>query len=297
MDTAIKTYDAEVLEFPQVGNRTPNKRSGIKSEVYPYQIADLKKMLAYFRDKDMWIHYLLLTMSCNMARRVSDMLELRWYQIYNPATGRFRQDAEFKEKKTGKLASVHMNSAVKDAIDEYIAHTGINYRCDNYSSYVFIQTSGTHTGSQLTSSGHLKALKKAAAAVGIEYNIGTHSARKTYGMLTKQIHPNDPFCMSVLMEQFNHSSEAMTNKYIGLTKKREDRYYEDLGDFFKDYVVGEKKYQDDQDTNIVSLDYNDLLSLLERAYTTGMNNSHDIDPMTHTAALKNFAVEIQQMRK
>ena len=36
-----------------------------------------------------------------------------------------------------------------------------------------------------------------------------------------EFHPNDNKAKSVLMELYNHSSEKMTNKYIGETAKLE----------------------------------------------------------------------------
>jgi len=60
-----------------------NKKRGRKSEVYTLEIADMKKIIRYFEDTGRWIHYLLFVMSCNMARRVGDTLNLRWCNFYN----------------------------------------------------------------------------------------------------------------------------------------------------------------------------------------------------------------------
>ena len=94
-----------------------NKKKGKKSEVYTLELDDMRKLINYFSGNEMWIHYLMLVVSCNLARRVNDTLSLRWENFFDPRTGSFRKDIlEIQEDKTDKLANPHINSAVRAAV-------------------------------------------------------------------------------------------------------------------------------------------------------------------------------------
>lgn len=275
-----------------------NKQKGKKSEVFPFQIEDIKKVMDYFKDNEMWAHYLLFVIGCNMARRVGDSLSLTWEHFFNPATGKLRIDLlEIVEDKTDKLANPRINSACRAAIELYIQKTGCNPAADNYKGYVFMQMSGTHKGNVLTADGYRKALKKAALAVGIEYNVGTHSTRKTFGMLSRMLHPGDYDSMELLQTIYNHSDTKTTKHYIGLTKQKIDKYYDDMGSFFDDYVVGEKEYKEVAETPIVSLDTNDLRDIIKAAYKAGGDNAHCADPVTHIEAINEIMAMIDELAK
>lgn len=259
-----------------------NKQKGKKSEVYPFEIEDMKKMTEYFSGNGMWLHYMMFVLSCNMARRVGDMLSLKWENFFDPKTGNFRDDIlEIQEDKTDKLANPRINSACRATIKLYIEKTGCDVTKNNYTIPVFMQLTGTHKGTVLSDSGYLKSLKKVAAAVGIEYNVGTHSPRKTFGMMSRMLHPGDYDSMELLQTIYNHSDTKTTKHYIGLTKKKIDTYYDDMGSFFNDYIVGGKEYKEISNRPIISLDTNDLRDIIKAAYKAGMGSAQSDDAMVH----------------
>lgn len=266
MNTALvlnqEMENGNVIQFP-TPKKNSNKRKGAKSEVQPFEVNDIKKMAKYFEDNKMWTQYLLFTVGCNMARRVGDTLTLTWEHFYNPATGNFRTDIlEITEDKTDKLANPRINKAVRDAIVKYIAETGCDPSENGYKNHVFTQLTGTHKGNVITSDGYRKALKKAAVAVGIEYNVGTHSPRKTFGMVSRMLHPNDYDSMELLQTIYNHSDTKTTKHYIGLTKKKIDQYYDDMGEFFGEYVTGDKQYNKTMNKPTITIEWADLRDVL-----------------------------------
>lgn len=266
MNTALvlnqEMENGNVIQFP-TPKKNSNKKKGAKSEVQPFEVNDIKMMTKYFEDNKMWTQYLLFTVGCNMARRVGDTLTLTWEHFYNPATGNFRTDIlEITEDKTDKLANPRINKAVRDAILKYIAETGCDPSENGYKNHVFTQLTGTHKGNVITSDGYRKALKKAAVAVGIEYNVGTHSPRKTFGMVSRMLHPNDYDSMELLQTIYNHSDTKTTKHYIGLTKKKIDQYYDDMGTFFGDYVTGDKEYKQSMQKPTITLEWADLRDVL-----------------------------------
>lgn len=300
-----------IIEFPQEQKKEPklkkdgtpknfvqNKKKGKKSEVFPIEIPDIKKLMDYFVDNEMWQHYLIFVVSCNMARRIGDTLALTWEHFFNPATGKIRADLlEIVEDKTDKLANPHINSAVRKAIELYIEKTDINPAENDYKDNVFIQTSGTYKGRIITDDGYRKGLKKAANAVGIEYNIGTHSPRKTFGMINRMLHPNDYDSMELLRTIFNHTDTKTTSHYIGLTKQKVDEYYDDMGTFFDDYITGDKTYTEVATKPIVSVDTNDLREIITAAYKAGADNAQNTDPMAHIEAINKIMEMIEGVAK
>lgn len=275
-----------------------NKKKGKKSEVFPFQIEDIKKIISYFETNGKWIYCLLFILSLNIARRVGDMLSLKWINIFDPSTGKMRTDiSELVEEKTKKLANPHINSACRKAIENYIEKTGIDPAENDYNDFVFMQTKGNYKGYVLTSDGYLKALKKAAATVGIDYNVGTHSARKTFGMMSRMLHPGDYDSMELLQTIYNHSDTKTTKHYIGLTKQKVDAYYDDMGSFFDDYVTGNKTYEGVSDAPIVSLDTNDLRDIITFAYKSGQDNSGNTDAMVHIESINEIMKMIENLSK
>lgn len=278
-------------------NVKSNKKRGVKSEVYPFEVEDAKKVMDNFYENEMWQCYLIFVIQCNTARRIGDLLQLKWKHFFNPATGIIRADMlEIAEEKTDKLANPRINSACRKAIELYIEKTGFN-PADDYEEFVFIQTKGNYKGRVLTADGYRKQLKKAAVEVGIEYNIGTHSARKFFGKMSRMLHPGDYDSMELLQTIYNHSDTKTTKHYIGLTKEKVDRYYDDMGEFFDDYVTGGKTYQDVAEKPIVSLDTNDLRDIISMAYKAGSDNAGNADPMVHIEAINEIMQMIESFAK
>lgn len=291
-----------------------NKKKGRKSEVFAFQISDIKKIIKYFIDNEKWQHYLIFVVGINMARRIGDTIPVKdsngepknknlpygllWKHFFNPATGTFRNDLlEIVEDKTDKFSTPHINSAVRNAIKLYCEKTGLNPAANNYNNPVFVQTSGNFKGNIISYDGYRKGLKRAAIAIGITENVAAHSTRKTFGMITKMIHPGDNNIMELLQDIYNHSSTKITNRYIGTTKKDVDKCYDDMGDFWSRYIEGNEKYTDVSNQPIVSIDINDLRDVVKCAYKAGSENARTNDPAVHIEAINNILTMIEELTK
>lgn len=274
-----------------------NKKRGVSSEVFPFTLSEAHDVIGYFREHGMWQHYLAFVFGFNTARRAGDILDLTWDKIYNPDTGKMREELDIKEQKTDKFARPKINQACRDAILLYIKMNSTNPAANGYKDKVFIQHSGTHVGKVLSYDGYRKGIKRAAAAVGIEKNVGTHSARKSFGMTNRYLHYGDQNNMEILRSIFNHSDTKTTSRYIGLTREQANQYYDDIGKAFADYVTGDKTYDEKKMNPIVALDVNDLRDIISAAYGAGLENSGAEDPMKHVEAIGNIMKLVDEMRK
>lgn len=257
-----------------------NKKRGESSEVFAFKPDDLHAMIHALADSESWTVYLLFVLQNNLARRVGDMLTLTWSDFFTPSGNRRESVRAFAEEKTGKMTSPHINQAAWDSIALYCDKTGCDPSEDGYTKPVFLQLSGTHKGKCLSYDGYRKAIKRAAAAIGIEYNVGTHSARKTFGAVTRELHPNDANTMTLISAHLNHSSEAVTRRYIGQTKKDVDELVDDFGKFFTRYAVGDETFTEVAEKPVISLECADLRDLLRIAFQAGRDGADEADAMS-----------------
>lgn len=288
------------IEVKYCKNGEPKKthytKSDKKKEVYAYKtVEDIKGITEYFLNTKKYIHFLVFTVQFNLARRIGDVLKLSWNHFFYP-DGTFKeQTATIKEEKTGKTIKLKVNNGIKEAVDIYIEKIGVDPSENNYSNPVFLQLTGTYKGRVLGDEAHRKALKKAAEAVGITYHIGTHSARKSYGLWSRKLHPTDPNSMQILRLTFNHENENDTSRYIGLSKEKMDEYMDDMGDFWCKHIMGNEQYVNKESSPITSLDANDLRDIITLVYTEGKNNANCTDAETHLEAMNTIMEMIDDL--
>lgn len=260
-----------------------NKKKGVKTGNYALKLDDIRKISDYFLENERWINHLHVTLQLNTGRRVSDIINLRWCDLMD-TNGNFMENIKvFREKKTGKEVSIHINDPIRYACKNYIEKlmldpaTLASYDREEPKSYVFYQYAGTHRGRVITQKALNEALHTAAHNVGITENVTTHSLRRGFGEIMRMLHINDPNCMEVLRGIFNHSSTLMTSKYIGLTKKTEDQYYEDFGNAYDRCVLGGEKMELENRDDIVVKYKSEYVGEIADAYKAGVKNANDAE--------------------
>lgn len=143
---------------------------------------------------------LLFTLGINVNLRVSDLLKLRVGDVVG------RDYYEFTEQKTGKRKRITFNKSVKTAVKSLAGA--------NPSDYLF---ANPRTGKAISRVQAYRVLNDAADRAGLlrKYGaIGTHTMRKTFGYHAYQ----GGVDLALLMKTLNHSSEAQTLRYIGVTQ-------------------------------------------------------------------------------
>ena len=137
--------------------------------------------------------------------RVSDVLALRSNEIFAD-DGIIKKNAYIRDKKTDKPNTLYLKPVNQDLIDY------LQWLNENKIQSDWLLPSIKHPDRHITEKQFYKIMAKTGDLLGINY-LGTHTMRKTgaYRVYT-QTHYNIGLVMSLL----NHSSEAMTLKYLGL---------------------------------------------------------------------------------
>ena len=171
---------------------------------------ELCAMAEYFRDKGEFRNYCLIVLGVHTALRISDLLKLRWSDVYDEERKKFFPHITLTEKKTGKVKSIALNEHAVHALRCYLPY--------RHGTYIF---ESTRHGRPIDRSQAWRIIHEAANAIDATGHISCHSLRKTWGYhaWTSGVSP------VVIMDVYNHSSYAVTRRYLGVTQDDLDRAY------------------------------------------------------------------------
>lgn len=130
--------------------------------------------------------------------RYSDLSKLNYSDILDNDT------IIIKEQKTSKQREIKISKELKNILSEH-RQPGLMFLSNKNTIY------SIQSLNRLLKS-HLKSLfpKK---------NISTHSLRKTFGNRVYLMSGKSDYSITLLCSIFNHSSEAITKRYLGITKE------------------------------------------------------------------------------
>ena len=164
-------------------------------------------------------NYTLLCFGLNTALRISDILRLKWWDVYDFELDKSRGHIQLSEQKTGKDSRIYMNKNVVDALERY---KRLLQREDEilYKQYIF----EGYNDKQLSRVQAWRIIRKAAEECNLSGVISPHSLRKTFGYQAWQqgIQP------VMLMEIYNHSSFAITKRYLGIQQDDRDEVFRNI---------------------------------------------------------------------
>lgn len=157
-------------------------------------------MIAAMKDvlmKQHYRNYFLFVLGINTGLRISDLLALRVGDV------RGKSHIVITEQKTGKLKRFKINNELQQHISKFTIDK-------NTATYLFQSRRGQDRIHRVQA---WKILNAAAQEVGLS-EIGTHTLRKTFGYHFYQKYKD----VAVLQQIFNHSSPAVTMRYIGINQ-------------------------------------------------------------------------------
>ena len=150
---------------------------------------------------------LLIALGCFTGLRISDILALRWEQILST------EEFTIIEKKTGKKRVLRLNSQLQQHIQECYEHI----KPISVKAPILVSQKGTVFTIQRINV-ILKEIKR-KYRLKVK-NFSCHSLRKTFGRQVYNMNSeNSELALVKLMELFNHSSLAITKRYLGLRQE------------------------------------------------------------------------------
>lgn len=184
---------------------------------------DLLRFLEYYRAvSPNSRNYLLTTMGLNTALRISDLLTLRWGDVYDFEQDRLKKHLSLTEQKTGKRAMILLNRNIEKALRLYQRELYGQARQMEAGDWLF--ENQREPGKPISRIQAFRIVRNAARACHLEGVISCHSMRKTFGYHAWR-QGVDPV---MLMSLFNHSSFRVTLRYLGVEQEDRDRVYRDI---------------------------------------------------------------------
>lgn len=171
------------------------------------KIETIKKLLKQQNLRD----YCLFVLGINSGLRISDLLKLKISDVIEKE--KIKDRIRLREKKTNKFKDFPLSEKAKQSIKEYL-----KTRIYTENEPLFI--SRKNKGFLLRQQAY-KIINNVAKAVGIKEKIGTHTLRKTFGYHAY----NNGHDIALIQKLFNHSSPAVTLRYIGITQDELDDVY------------------------------------------------------------------------
>jgi integrase len=173
----------------------------------------VRELEDYYLHRGELRNHALVVMGVYTALRISDLLRLRWTDVYDFERGRVRESIEIVEKKTRKSKRVALNGKAADALTAYISQKG-EIRPDGA---VF---ESRKTGGAIGRIQAYRIIRTAAEALKLG-RVSCHSLRKTFGYHAWK----SGVSPAVIMEIYNHSNFAVTRRYLGVTQDDKDAVY------------------------------------------------------------------------
>ena len=178
----------------------------------------LRQLAGHFLRRSQFRNHALIVLCVHTALRISDLLRLRWDDVYDERSGAFRSHIDITEKKTGKRKTIALNRQAVAALRLlYPSRRG---------AYIF--ANNRKDAAPISRVQAWRIVKAAAEAVGLAgERVSPRSLRKSMGYHAWKAGVSPV----VLMDIYNHSSYEITRRYLGVAQDDRDKVYLNLSLF------------------------------------------------------------------
>lgn len=180
----------------------------------PEKLHDFKEY--YLEEKPQLRNYALCVLGLNTALRISDILHLKWDDVYDFAKGEYRSHISITEQKTKKENRIAINRTIVEALKQcFLLHE----TPPGAEDFLFQSRNGNNR--PISRCQAFRIIKEAACHAGMEQHVSCHSLRKTFGYHAWQ-QGTPP---ALLMDIYNHSSYQITRHYLGIDQDDRDNVF------------------------------------------------------------------------
>ena len=176
------------------------------------KIEDINLIKKYFLKKGKYRDYCLFIIGINTSLRISDILKIRWRDVYDFESLKFREHLVLREQKTGKFNCIALNESCQKALALQMKYKYPDAQDD----YVFYSKNNAQKHISRNRAWHI--IKQAALDNHIDGNISCHSLRKTFGYHAWKL-GGQP---ALIMEIYNHSNIEITKRYLSIDQDEKD---------------------------------------------------------------------------
>ena len=175
---------------------------------------ELRSLARHFLLHGQFRNYALIVVGSHTALRISDLLHLRWSDVYDFTAGKFKKRFTLCEGKTKKQKTVTIHPTARQALALLFSHK--RQDCS------FIFASNRKNDRPISRVQAWRIIHKAVERLHIDGHIACHSLRKTFGYHA-WVDKDMPAVL--LMEIYNHSSFEVTKRYLGIRQEELDNAY------------------------------------------------------------------------
>jgi integrase len=172
----------------------------------------VRALAEYYLRKGQLRNHVLIVLGVYTALRISDLLRLRWDDVYDFDNNCVRSSIDIIEKKTHKPKTIALN---KTAISALTLYAGQSAQKGDF------LIKNPHKNKAISRIQAYRLIRAAAEALRFQNRVSCHSLRKTFGYHAWK----SGVSSAVIMEIFNHSSLAVTRRYLGITQDDKDAVY------------------------------------------------------------------------
>ena len=173
--------------------------------------AQVRALAQYFLRRGQPRNYTLVVLGIYTGLRISDLLRLKWDDVYDFENRQVRSTLYVIEKKTHKSKIIALNKQVVSALTLRLRHARAGaFLIEN-----------PRTKKAISRIQAYRIIRDAARALMLQVRVSCHSLRKTFGYHAWK----SGVSPAVIMEIFNHSSYTVTKRYLGIAQDDKNAVY------------------------------------------------------------------------
>ena len=173
---------------------------------------EVRRLINHYKKLGESRNYVLISLCVHTALRISDVLRIKNEQVYDYENRCVRKSIKIKEQKTGKSKIIALNEG---------AVTALEYHFSEATSPSDPLILNPKTGKAISRIQAYRLIRAASEAVKTTDHASCHALRKTFGYHAWKSGTSP----AVIMDIYNHSSLAVTKRYLGVAQDDKNAVY------------------------------------------------------------------------